>query len=171
MWGVSISSTKVFSVPNMSQNFPSNPNTKQNSPSDQQQFSVVMSKSERDEIQEIFKHHMTIHYAAGAGYKLTGVIQGQMHAYILSKGSTFKWDTCGPHAILMALGGGMVSYHSLDNLKLPLTSENCLDFQLVYNLSDDKNSIGANKWSNSNGLIAYRSLDDLEQILKIVQKK
>jgi len=39
------------------------------------------------------------------------VIEGVSDAYILSKGSTFKWDTCGPHAIL--LGKGAISPRGL----------------------------------------------------------
>ena len=45
---------------------------------------------------------------SGAGYKILCVVDGQVGAYLLSKPSTFKWDTCAPHAILNSLGGGLI---------------------------------------------------------------
>ncbi|KAG5836275.1 hypothetical protein ANANG_G00252870 [Anguilla anguilla] len=43
-------------------------------------------------------------YVSGAGYKILCVILGLADLYVLSEGSTFKWDSCAPHAILRALG-------------------------------------------------------------------
>lgn len=51
-----------------------------------------------------FVHHTAIRYAAGSGYKLMCVVEGWADAYLLSKASSYKWDTCAPHAILRALG-------------------------------------------------------------------
>ncbi|KAK5650036.1 hypothetical protein RI129_001065 [Pyrocoelia pectoralis] len=50
--------------------------------------------------------------AAGAGYKILTVITRQAAAYVLSKNTTFKWDTCGPQAILKSMGGNIVQYNT-----------------------------------------------------------
>lgn len=50
--------------------------------------------------------------AAGAGYKILTVITRQSAAYVLSKNTTFKWDTCGPQAILKSMGGNIVQYNA-----------------------------------------------------------
>lgn len=36
------------------------------------------------------------------------IVLGRVDAYMLSDGTTFTWDTCGHHAFLLALGGGVV---------------------------------------------------------------
>eukprot|EP00052_Salpingoeca_macrocollata_P022601 m.196858 g.196858 ORF g.196858 m.196858 type:complete len:414 (+) comp21843_c0_seq6:108-1349(+) len=48
----------------------------------------------------------------GAGYKLLSVLEGVADAFFLSGNSTFKWDTCGPHAILLAQGGVLLHAHT-----------------------------------------------------------
>ena len=44
--------------------------------------------------------------SAGAGYKALCVVDGVADAYVLTHASTYKWDTCAPHAVLRAAGGG-----------------------------------------------------------------
>lgn len=65
---------------------------------------------------------MLIH-AGGAGHKVLCVIEGQADTYIYPRNGTKRWDTCGPEAILRALGGGMTdtfgriySYEKRDDL-------------------------------------------------------
>lgn len=41
------------------------------------------------------------------GHKILKVITGDADLYLLSKNTTFKWDTCGPQAILNAIEGGL----------------------------------------------------------------
>eukprot|EP01102_Stenamoeba_stenopodia_P012129 TRINITY_DN378_c0_g1_i1.p1 TRINITY_DN378_c0_g1~~TRINITY_DN378_c0_g1_i1.p1 ORF type:complete len:403 (+),score=78.88 TRINITY_DN378_c0_g1_i1:316-1524(+) len=101
---------------------------------------VVMSSSEDKELKEAAAQKFTIlKYPAGAGYKLMAVIEGASDAYILSKGSTFKWDTCGPHAILLGRGGGVTQPDGVP-LRYHQPDEGCK---------------GAKKWSNSKGLVAW----------------
>ena len=47
---------------------------------------------------------------AGCGYKLLCVIDKMADIFVLTKPSSYKWDTCGPHAILKSLGGNVISY-------------------------------------------------------------
>jgi len=43
--------------------------------------------------------------AGGSGYKVLLLIEGRAHAYVFPSPGCKKWDTCGPEAILTALGG------------------------------------------------------------------
>jgi len=48
-------------------------------------------------------------YPKGAGHKLHIVISGEANLYLVTNRGTYPWDTCGPHAILKALGGDVVT--------------------------------------------------------------
>lgn len=95
--------------------------------------------------------------AAGAGYKLLCVILGIAQAYILTRDSTFKWDTCAPHAILRAQGGDIIIRKTLgdtnDGVKYstPDFDEGVPDMMAQY--------------CNRGGIVAYRSENTLENIL------
>ncbi|XP_025989066.1 inositol polyphosphate 1-phosphatase isoform X2 [Solenopsis invicta] len=95
--------------------------------------------------------------ATGAGYKILSVAIGQAAAYILSKGSTYKWDTCGPQALLSSVGGGIIEFKEF--IVNP-DSEN---------LSVNYLPIGTN-FSNRAGLIAYRDPQILETFKSILSK-
>ncbi|XP_049820304.1 inositol polyphosphate 1-phosphatase [Aethina tumida] len=89
--------------------------------------------------------------ASGAGYKILSVILGLADAYILSRSSTYKWDTCAPHAILKSLGGDIFIYEeALQNkmtpIKYPPEAE-------------------GSKYSNCGGLIAYKDPEVLSEVL------
>ena len=88
-------------------------------------------------------------FAAGAGYKSLKVIEGDADIYFLSKASTFKWDTCGPQAILRALGG--------DILDMKKSIKERKGVGLTY-LRDEPSS-------NEGGIIAYRKVEDFEKLL------
>ncbi|CAG9767659.1 unnamed protein product [Ceutorhynchus assimilis] len=88
----------------------------------------------------------------GAGYKLLTVVLGLADAYILSKPSTFFWDTCAPQAILRALGGNIVEMNGIVTLQM----KQCLTY------NNDK---GGSK-CNSKGIIAYRNEAVLEKLMK-----
>lgn len=96
--------------------------------------------------------------AAGAGHKILAVIRGLCDAYVLSKGTTFEWDTCGPHAILKALGGGVVEFGA--------ATEGAVR-ELVYGARDECGSKMA-RCCNAGGIIAYRSEGVLRRLLEVV---
>lgn len=86
--------------------------------------------------------------AAGAGYKMLSVALGHADAYVLSKSTTFQWDTCAPHALLLSLGGGIVCFSETDQ-------------QLNY---------GDNRiTSNVGGFIAYKDKSFLTEILNVLR--
>ncbi|XP_032663609.1 inositol polyphosphate 1-phosphatase [Odontomachus brunneus] len=95
--------------------------------------------------------------ATGAGYKILSVALGQAAAYILSKNSTYKWDTCGPQALLSSTGGGIIEFKEFI---IRPNSEN---------LSLNYLPVGTN-FSNSRGLIAYRDPQILETFKCILCK-
>uniref|UniRef100_A0A2P2I6V9 Inositol polyphosphate 1-phosphatase-like n=1 Tax=Hirondellea gigas TaxID=1518452 RepID=A0A2P2I6V9_9CRUS len=75
---------------------------------------VMISSSERLDVQErLSGAGIKCVEAAGAGYKCLAVITQQAQLYICSKGSTYMWDTCAPHSILLSNGGGIIPFTSL----------------------------------------------------------
>jgi inositol polyphosphate 1-phosphatase len=58
---------------------------------------------------------------------MLAVCDGTAAAFVSQLGGSYKWDTCAPHAVLMARGGGVVCprtgaplrYHMPDSSELP----------------------------------------------------
>lgn len=69
----------------------------------------------------------------------------------MSQGTTFRWDTCAPHSILRAKGGGLISYATQN----PIT----------YN---DEMDLESQDYSNKEGIIAYSDGKTEEKIKKIL---
>ncbi|XP_061185939.1 inositol polyphosphate 1-phosphatase-like [Saccostrea echinata] len=159
MWGVAINECRVFSLPHENTyNF------------NKHNLAVLMSQSEKADVQKTFLASGSVHHAAGAGYKLLCVNQGLADAYVLSKSSTFFWDVCAPHAILLAQKGGVISYKSLCDFKDDPSScaELSLNHQIVYHHDNNRGS-GAQKFCNQEGIVAYGSLEALKAIIQAVR--
>jgi inositol polyphosphate 1-phosphatase len=103
--------------------------------------------------------------ASGAGYKQLCVACGDADLYLLSKGSTFRWDTCGPHAILRSLGGGIVSY------KRVLQDDENLESELKYggNHTADEQS-PASLHCNHEGIIAFRDSSLVHELIQVLKQ-
>lgn len=115
---------------------------------------VLLSRSEDPEIKSrLTENGFSIIEAAGAGYKILSVATGQVDAYILTKASTYRWDTCGPQAILQSLGGGILDFESCKQ------NPELIDLDVNYSNS---------KLSNKGGLIAYRDLNTLKTLRDII---
>lgn len=95
--------------------------------------------------------------APGAGYKILSVALGRAGAYVLSRGTTFRWDTCAPQGLLQALGGGIIDYAKFTSQTDPE------DSPLRYS-GDDKT------FANRGGLIAYRDTETLESLRRALLK-
>ncbi|XP_041835644.1 inositol polyphosphate 1-phosphatase [Melanotaenia boesemani] len=158
-WGVSYGNINVCSV--------SPPNC---GPKGQQGLSVVLSSSEKQVVKEALTSLCgpdKLIYASGAGYKILCVIQGLSDIYVLSEGSTFKWDSCAPHALLRALGGGVVDLSK----SLQSTCEGRdHNTELIYNQPYTEHK-GADRWANHGGLVAYRDLSQLRSIIGALKGK
>lgn len=113
------------------------------------QYDIVLSSAEDPEIYERLKKAFTITVASGAGYKIMMVAWGWCKAYINTKSTTFRWDTCGPDALLRSLGGAIRQFKS-----------NSL---LQYNVMDKYDAC------NSQGLIAYRNETIYHKILNLLE--
>lgn len=123
--------------------------------------SVVLSSSEKEAVKENLRRLCgpeRLMYASGAGYKILCVILGLADAYVLSEGSTFKWDSCAPHALLRALGGGVV------DLSRSLEPGRAAHVELAYHRPDSEGR-GAERWANRGGLVAYRDCAQLQRIV------
>ncbi|KAM3917066.1 inositol polyphosphate 1-phosphatase [Leptodactylus fuscus] len=105
-----------------------------------------------------------LHFAAGAGYKCLCVIQDLVDFYVFSEDTTFKWDSCAPHAILKSLGGGMLDLSECIK-SANQNNDPCVRPHLLYN-AEVEGAKGADRWANKGGLIAYRSEQRLECFMK-----
>lgn len=92
-------------------------------------------------------------FSAGAGYKTMKVICGDADLFLLSKNTTYKWDTCGPHAILNAIDGGL--------FKIDDIIESNTIIEIDY--SDERDNV------NEGGLLALRREE--KHILQDLYKK
>lgn len=67
---------------------------------------AVVSPSEDEKYTKALKDlGYTIVLSAGVGHKILQVITGGADLYLLSHNTSFKWDTCAGHAVLMAIDG------------------------------------------------------------------
>ncbi len=133
-----------------------------------------MSTSESKAVEEKLTPDFHICYAAGAGYKVLTVVDSLVGAYVLSQASTFKWDTCSPHAVLLAMGGDLVDFSkALEAMKanqgqsdeeLMSLIKNCA---VKYDQPDKKERKGGDRWSNTGGIIAYT---DINKVLHMLHK-
>lgn len=155
-WGVCVGDIKVNSIQNSSQ---TTVNTHKGS--------ILISSSESQPVKDALSSVFDIRHIAGAGYKLLGVCQNLANGYILTKSSNYKWDCCGPHAILRSMGGGIVKYSQLyKNAKSGQNDVSVLE-QLKYHVPDHDQYTGANRWCNHGGIVAYKTTDLLEQLSKL----
>ncbi|XP_061688647.1 inositol polyphosphate 1-phosphatase isoform X2 [Syngnathoides biaculeatus] len=155
-WGVACGDINLCSV--------SQPRT---GPEGRRALSVVLSSSEKEVVKETLTSLCgpeKLMYASGAGYKILCVIQGLADAYVLSEGSTFKWDSCAPHALLRALGGGVVDLTK----SLKCSSEAKVELTYHQPYTEGK---GADRWANYGGLVAYGDCSQLNSIMGALRGK
>lgn len=129
-------------------------------------FKIAVSGSENEDIKKtLLSLDANIFTISGVGHKLLQVIDGNVDFYILSHPSSFKWDTCAAHAILCAMGGEVVTYNEAISLKSTLKDideTSLMKCRLKYHVPDEKGQ----KWSNSNGLIAFQSFHRIFNLLE-----
>lgn len=133
---------------------------------------IVISTSESDKLKAALEANWNLVFAAGAGYKQLCVAIGLADAYILSKGSTFKWDSCAPHAVLRAFGGGIVSYQKVMTTELQGFVEGkkpIHGLELLYHVPDKVHSTGVNQWCNDGGIIAFKDVAILKDLISALK--
>ncbi|KAL2746460.1 inositol polyphosphate 1-phosphatase [Vespula maculifrons] len=123
---------------------------------DETSKTIFIGRSEDEDLKsKLRKAGFILIEIAGAGNKILNVALGMAAAYVLSKNSTYKWDTCAPQAILRSLGGGIVDYQKF------LESTDLDDLDLKYSTTS------ANA-ANNGGLIAYRNVEMLLTLKQIL---
>ncbi|XP_040827797.1 inositol polyphosphate 1-phosphatase [Ochotona curzoniae] len=168
-WGLSYMGTNIHSLqPDISKG--NSQDTQEDSSSSEagisRPFSAIISTSEKESVKAALARvcGSSIFRAAGAGYKSLCVVQGLADVYIFSEDTTFKWDSCAAHAILRAMGGGMVDLKEC----LERNPETGLDLpQLLYHM-ENEGATGVDRWANRGGLIAYRCRKRLEAFLSLL---
>ena len=113
---------------------------------------TVLSKSSNDFLQALSGHFDSIR-TCGAGKKCLTTLLGFSDCFINSSGGVYFWDVCGPHAILLALGGEIFSlmefkenglerkpirYAVPSKFPLEQVSECCLKNGFIYALEYEK---------------------------------
>ncbi|GAU98887.1 hypothetical protein RvY_09970 [Ramazzottius varieornatus] len=131
---------------------------------------VILSPSETNELKEALDERFTTIYAAGAGYKFLSLLLGLADSYVLSRATTFKWDSCAPHAILRSVGGGCCDLaKALVNFDLHSVQNN-RKYELQYLHPDDPDRDATDCWLNEGGILAYASLSDLAEIVATLRQ-
>ena len=137
----------------------------------------MTSHSEKEDIQSKLRTEYDVIYASGAGYKILCVIDAHCLAYVLSQDSTFKWDTCGPQAVLHALGGGILDLERALDLARShpgMVSQDMGDLldkaQVRYHQADESQAgiTDGSQWKNAGGLLAYRDPEAAKNILRLL---
>lgn len=160
-WGVCVGDVRANSLPNMELSVP-------NSPTDGKKVALI-SSSESQDVQDALSTMFKLRNINGAGNKLLGVCHDFADAYVLTHSSNYKWDCCGPHAILLSLGGGIVKYSDVHNfVQAGLEEFSKLD-QIKYHIPDCPDKTGAERWCNKGGVVAYRSLSVLNSLAKVIK--
>lgn len=105
---------------------------------------------------------------------MLAVIEGLADAYILTKNSTFKWDSCGPQAILKCFGGGLIVYEAAVKGNLIEVDYNNGERSGSEDNGDgegeEKNTSKIEEFCNRGGIIAYNNVNVLNDILKALRK-
>ncbi|XP_072160857.1 inositol polyphosphate 1-phosphatase, partial [Bemisia tabaci] len=141
-WGLSYNGQNICSVP------------KPKSSTDS--MIIAVSGSEKKEIKsKLAAAGFSLIEPAGAGYKLLCVITGDVSGYVLSKGSTYFWDTCGCHAVLKSLNGSVIKFSDA------VAAGNAVE--LLYQEKSD--APGIEVYSNSAGIIAFREKSTFDKII------
>ena len=86
---------------------------------------------------------------------------GLADIYINSGGSTYKWDTCAPHSIIAAVGGGVIEFKQF--VGGDVTKDGGGKYkEICYNVHE-----GGNK-ANGNGILVYRHPESLEVVKELL---
>ncbi|PAA71518.1 hypothetical protein BOX15_Mlig012578g1, partial [Macrostomum lignano] len=151
VWGACLGDLRIWQTPGAAPNADGDNSTA--AAANASKPTVLTSMSDCKKLGTYLCESFDIRTAPGAGYKLLCVIDGLCSAYVLSKDNTYRWDTCAPHAVLRAMGGGVVK--QAPALAAPQLTGDLSELQVTYHKPEAKAS-GSNAWCNMQGVIAYR---------------
>lgn len=142
-WGISLGDIKLTNV----------------EPPTQERTSktAILSSSEQTKFTKFLKQKLKydICYSSGAGHKILKLITGEADLNLLSRATTFKWDTCAGQAILMAIGGNVLSLNDTIFTGKPVP--------LQYGNKEPN--------CNMNGILAYRDEETINTIISVFSAK
>ncbi|KAF5305497.1 hypothetical protein FQA39_LY01588 [Lamprigera yunnana] len=123
---------------------------------------ICISSSENDDIKaKLQADGFHLVEVAGAGYKILTVITQKADAYLLSKNTTFKWDTCGPQAILRSLQGDIIRFDkAAENIYKPI------DYICLNGDGTDK----LEEYCNMGGIVAFNEVVISKTIMRTLNK-
>ena len=125
----------------------------------------VLSKSVEPELVAALQAaNWKLVFAPGAGYKQLCVADGLASVYLHSKSGCYKWDTCGPHVILIACGGGIACWGKV--MEGESVSEG-----VRYHRPDREGLSGPQQWQNYTGVLAYKNIDMCKDLIRTVSIK
>ncbi|XP_017084580.2 inositol polyphosphate 1-phosphatase [Drosophila eugracilis] len=116
---------------------------------------IFSSSEQSDILQRFLDLGYEFAFSAGAGHKALKVITHEVDVYLLSKGSTFKWDTCAPQAILRALGGDVLDYTA------SVAEQKAV--ALKYLIEDNESDTDWKR--NAGGIISVRNVNVVDELL------
>ncbi|PAA59834.1 hypothetical protein BOX15_Mlig031321g3, partial [Macrostomum lignano] len=132
---------------------------------------VLTSMSDCKKLGTYLCENFEVLTAPGAGYKLLCVIDRLCSAYVLSKDNTYRWDTCAPHAILRAMGGGVVKHKQTLSADFKAKRDQSVrELQITYHKAEPK-AAGSNAWCNMQGVIAYCDEEVLMKLAESLTRK
>lgn len=144
-WGVCLSTLRIH-------------NCHFNACEDSRKIGIFSSSEDSKILAKVRSLKYELAFSAGAGHKALKVITNEAEAYILSKGSTFRWDTCAPQAILRSLDGDIVDYAASIQLQKAIP--------IKYLPPKDDEMESSSDWKrNATGIIAVRNLKNLNELL------
>ncbi|XP_052809145.1 inositol polyphosphate 1-phosphatase-like [Mya arenaria] len=168
VWGVSIADLNLNSLAleSSSTSVPPQPDSDISA-----KQTILISSIESQNIQDILAKNYNLRHISGAGNKLLGLSLGKAAGYVLTQNTIFKWDCCGPHAILRSLGGGIVAFTDFERFSVSEEIDVCLLPQIMYNRPDVEGAVGAQKWCNHGGIVAYTSPTFLKELVSLFRPK
>ena len=117
-------------------------------PLERQKPRIVLSRADSEDIADLLKDEFELDFVAGCGYKLLNVIEGEADAFALVKGSAYMWDTCGGHAVLLAMGGDIISVKTMQSITY---------------------STNRQKAQHTNGFVAFTNPDIGKRVAQLLQ--
>lgn len=142
---------------------------------------IVTSSSDAKNLERCFANTgVEVTKAPGAGYKQLCVIDGRALAYVLFNSNTYRWDSCAPHGVLRAMGGGILRLKdAMERVDEILNSEGQTQANLLRELqvtyTDDVllqplMKEHTDRFINSQGLLVYPDEHTLMDMLKTLRK-
>lgn len=153
-WGVYTDTVKCCSITSDSQTEPSYVKVGTNV--------VCLSGSEDQSIKDKLRSGgFELVEAPGAGYKMLATVVGLADVYLLSKSSTFKWDSCGPHALLRSLSGDIVVFEDAVHRDETIS--------VNYRVDSEAGTNKIESCCNKGGIIAFRNCSIINKIVSLLR--